>query len=136
MAELRDCVNGSRWSKVWNFNSIIVLGLALCNLLLMIGAFQFHTRAVGSCLLCCFSCTHLAAIVMTGVFRFNTEGKLAALSTLPVKYVTTNYSKGQVILDSNRTYESDGNVILGLWIGALCQCCFGCCLGNLMVPKQ
>ena len=97
---------------------------------MMLGAFVFHARALASCCLCLLSCVNLAAIITTGVFRFRTMGKLSALSKMGVKYVG-----GADFTNSDRTYESDGGMILGLWIAALCQCCCGCVIGMFMRPK-
>ena len=34
-----ECTGGSKWSVVWTLNAITVLGLAVSNLLMMVGAY-------------------------------------------------------------------------------------------------
>lgn len=134
-SDLLNCYHGgSRWSTVWKFNAITVLLIALANILMIVGAYKFHARAAASCCLCLLGCTNIAAIITTGVFRFNTVGKLAALSTLPVKY---NYTSGtEVVFDYGRTFQSDATTILALWITGIGLCCCNCVLASLLKPKQ
>ena len=56
-----------------------MLLLAANSILMIIGAWNFHARALaGTCgSLCC--CLNLASIITTGVFRFNSWGKLSML---------------------------------------------------------
>lgn len=69
--EIFDCLGGgSKWSVIWSFNSITVLGLGVTNLLIMWGAYNFTARALGSCCFCLLSCVNLAAIITTAVYRF------------------------------------------------------------------
>ena len=134
--DLEECFDGgSKWSVVWSLNAITVLMIAAANLLMMLGAYQFHARGLASCCLCLLGCVNLAAIITTGVFRFRTMGKLAALSTTAVNYNGVNDATKTIDLNDDRTYESDGNMIMGLWIAALCLCCCNCFLGMVMKPK-
>ena len=87
---------------------------------MVVGAWVLYARICAGCLLCLLGCVNLAAIITTGVFRLNTQGKLAALSTQPIKY------EGGLTTSDSRTYESDGKVILALWITSLVMCCCNC----------
>ena len=89
-AALNTCYpEGSRWSIVWKLNGITCLMMAATYLLVfVIGAYNFHSRALGGCLGCCIGCVNFAALITTGVFRYNTLGKLAALSDGPSYYDT------------------------------------------------
>ena len=77
---------------------------------------------LGGCCGCLLGCTNIAAIVVTGVFRFNTMGQLAAISTVGTKYdgpfVIESEHATQIVsnLSNERTYESDGKLIMALWI--------------------
>ena len=119
-----------------------MLGLATANVLQAIGAFQYHSRMIGVCFGCLLGCLNFAAIVTTGVFRFNTMGKYAALSTTPSKYDNQpfDYSKRVMItssLSDDRTYESDADVITFLWIAQMTLFVFNCCAsGGLYYPKK
>ena len=91
LSDINDCLSGgSKWSIVWTLNAITMLSFAATNLIMMCGAYIFFARALGSCFSCLLGCLNLAAIIVTGVFRLNTIGKLAALSTLGVNYTGIN----------------------------------------------
>ena len=82
-----DCMDqGSRWSIIYQLCFATCCLMTLDALFLCLGAFLFHCRALGGFCAFLLSCANIAAIVTTGVFRFNTMGKLAALSTQSTKY--------------------------------------------------
>ena len=64
-------LDGNNWSVIYAFCAVTMLLLAVNSGLMIIGAWSFHARGLASCCgsLCC--CLNLAAIVTTGVFRFN-----------------------------------------------------------------
>ena len=74
----------------------------------------------------CLACVNLAAIITTAVFRFNTAGKLAALSLTSSKY--DGKEDGVVKLSAKITFKDDAKLILGIWIAMTVYCC---CSGNL-----
>jgi len=134
--------DGCRWSKIYKLCAFTMLGLAAANVLQAIGAFQYESRMFGAMFGCLLGCINFAAIVTTGVFRFNTMGKYAALSTTPSKYDDQpfDYKKRVMItssLSDDHTYESDANVITFLWIAQMSLFCFNCCAqGGLYYPKK
>ena len=65
-------------------STFVLMGLAY--LITAIGAYSARLRVTGICCLCCLGCLNLAAIITTAVFRFNSMGKLAALSEAPVDW--------------------------------------------------
>ena len=71
---------GCRWSVLYKFCGILLILIAFNNVFQALGAYNFKSRQIASCCSCCLCCVHLAAIITTGVFRFNTWGSLAALS--------------------------------------------------------
>ena len=85
-----DLEKGSRFTVIYGFCGITFLMLGLANLCTAIGAYSFHARAAGLCFASCLGCINLAALVTTACFRFNTMGKLAALSRCPSEFNGTN----------------------------------------------
>ena len=75
---------GSRFTVVFAFCGVILLIMAFWELCLCAGSVIYAARACGLFCVCCFNCFLLAAIITTGVFRFNTAGKLAAISLTPI----------------------------------------------------
>ena len=75
---------GSRFTVVFAFCGVILLTMAFWELCLCAGSVVYAARACGLFCICCFNCVLLAAIITTGVFRFNTAGKLAAISLTPI----------------------------------------------------
>ena len=83
----QDIVNkGSRFSIVYSLCGFTLALLALSNFCLMCGAWNLYARMCGLCCAFCLGCVNFAALITTGVFRYNTMGKLAALSLVPTKY--------------------------------------------------
>ena len=81
---------GSRFTVIYGFCGITFLLIGLANLCTAIGAYNFNARAAGLCCASCLGCINLAAMITTACFRFNTMGKLAALSECPSDYEGTN----------------------------------------------
>ena len=76
-----DCLEkGIRWSVAYKFCFTICLIYMFASLILIAGAWNYHSRVFGGCTFCCAQCLNLAAIITVGVFRFNALGKLAAVS--------------------------------------------------------
>ena len=63
-------------------------------------------------------------------------GQLAAISTVGTKYdgpfVIESEHATQIVsnLSNERTYESDGKLIMALWIIQMFFCCCQCCFGS------
>ena len=96
------------------------------------GVWSYEARGSGLCCSMCLSCLNIGAIITIGIFRFNTLGKLAALSEGPSKYDRPfSYDDGVMLtayLSDDHTFMSDGNLIKWLWIcqmiGWTLNCCF------------
>ena len=71
---------GSRFSIIYSLCGFTFGLLALSNFCLILGAWSLYARIIGLCGACWCGCANIAALVTTGVFRYNTMGKLAALS--------------------------------------------------------
>jgi len=118
----------------------------------LIGVWSYHLRALSACCGSCLNCVVFAAIITTGVFRFNNMGSLAALSLSPSKYEdrafyydsTSTY--GLILIPSVdfgfsnisdlsstdpfgevRQYQDDATAIVWLWTLMMMLCCFNCC---------
>ena len=117
-----------KWSVVYALNGWLMILMAVNSFIIAAAHWNFHARALTACCGCLLSCVNFAAVITTAVFRFNTQGKLAALSEFPTKYESYNSSTGVVMFEGDRTYVTDGSWILALWIVQLCICCFDCCL--------
>jgi hypothetical protein len=115
---------GNRWSVIYALCGVTMMLLAANSGLMILGAWSFHARGLAACCgsLCC--CLNLAAIITTGVFRYNNLGALSALCTGPSKYDDSN---GMATLSDDRTFESDAAVIVALWICQMIFCCTNCC---------
>ena len=83
---------GCRWSVIYNLNGVTMLLIAANTILLTVGVWSFHARALGACCSSALCCLNVACIITTAVFRFNTWGSLAALSTMNVKYDSSSDS--------------------------------------------
>lgn len=83
------------------------------SVILSMGICSRPLRALSLCLAGLLSCINIAGIILTAVFRFNTWGKLAALSTM-----VDNYSYKCVVENEKycQTYEFTGNRIVAIWI--------------------
>mmetsp|Transcript_11528 Transcript_11528/g.14521 ORF Transcript_11528/g.14521 Transcript_11528/m.14521 type:complete len:87 (+) Transcript_11528:517-777(+) len=63
-------------------------------------------------------------------------GKYAAISQTPSQYLKQfDYaSRTQITsgLSDNHTFESDGKLIVFLWISQLALCCLNCCAASML----
>ena len=73
--------DGCRWSTIYVFFFTITLLFTFNSAVLISGAYHARFRMIGNCCFGIINCLNLAAIIVTGVFRFNTMGQLAAIST-------------------------------------------------------
>ena len=79
--------SGNRFNVIYILSGVTMLLLAANSALMILGAWSFHARGLAGCCgsLCC--CLNLAAIITTGVFRYNNWGSLSALCNGGSKYV-------------------------------------------------
>ena len=119
---------GTKWSMVYILCYAVMIIIMLQGLLLTLGVWWFPARLTGMIMQTFCAFTLFGAMVTTAVFRFNTYGKLAALSLSPIH--VTHDEDGNVMLDTERTYNDDGTLLLRLWVVTLlfvvAQCCLGC----------
>ena len=98
----------TNWTILLKFNAFLYLALACIMLFTILGscfAPFFCCTCIG---LTCGSCAHLALIIVTGIFRFNTEGKLCA-------------ENDELVSPDGMTYAEHGQRIKALFIS---QCVF------------
>lgn len=99
------------------------------------GACNYRARVISGCLCSILGCVDLAAIIVMFVFRFNTIGRLAALSEAASYYDGTSfmesYEKKVMIINSlstKRTYTEDGRLIMISLILQIGFCLSHCCI--------
>lgn len=108
-----DCGScGTNWSKLLLMNGIIMILVALNQACIMIGRHKAFFYLIGAYCGAIICLLHVAALVITVIFRFNTPGRICSLSTLPTNY----YSSKAGEFNDMWTYSKDGTLILSLWI--------------------
>ena len=117
---------GTQWSLVYLLSSLSCFLLAANGLFFFFGAWSFHMRMVGACLAVFMSCFNFLAIITTGVLRFNTMGKLAALSIYPTTYKGLNDTETAILLGEDSTYKTDGKGIVISLTLSITFCCTHC----------
>ena len=131
-----DCyLDGCRWSLVYGFCGVTMVLIAANTVLQIIGVWSYILRALGASCGLALCCVNFAALITTAVLRWNTWGRLAALSTLPTKstggdfVISTDQGYPEVTsrpLSDERDYESDGGLIVGLLVVQTIFCCCNC----------
>ena len=115
-----------RWTVIFKFLAAVMLLLFLNGIILSIGTYKWNLRAMGMCCNCLLGCVLNAAIIVTGIYRFNTVGTLASMSLAPA-WTTGFNDSTEVIEYGNLTYNDVGKVIaafFGLTILMwFCMCC-------------
>ena len=108
---------GNHWSTIFVFTYVTLIFVVTVHLIMLIGIVSHRSRLVGLICSSFVSCVHLASIITTGVFRFSTKGKLAALSNLN----TNPYD------DTSHTYNDVAALIVWLWVLQMLLCVSHCC---------
>ena len=128
-----ECLDeNNRFSVIYAFCGTTMILLAANSALMILGAWSFHARGLAGCCgsLCC--CLNFAAIITTGVFRFNNWGQLSALcENCPSKY------QDSPVLSDDRTVAGDAALITGLWVCQMIFLCTNCChMGHAAKPTE
>ena len=127
-------MKGCRWSVLFGLNAFSLIFITINSTILAVGAYNFKARVLGMSCWNILGCLNIACIITTAVFRFNTMGKLAALSLSPSEYDSETLISG---LDDSRTYNLDGQWILWLWLAQMMTFCQNCiALGFLSKPPS
>ena len=105
--------------------------IAASYLCLLIGAWSLWARMTGLCCGCLFGCVNLGALITTAVFRFNTWGKLAALSLCPTAYSSTIDPSTGLYLSYDRTYADDAQMVMLIFVFQMIVCLLSCCLNGV-----
>ena len=113
---------GNRFSVVYAFAATTMILLAVNSALMIAGAWVVSARLCASCCGCLCCCLNFASIITTGVFRFNSWGKLSAICEGP-----SYYDKGFLPLSDDRTVSGDATLIVWLWVCQMIFCCTHCC---------
>ena len=101
---------GCQWSIVYALAGFTLVLLAANAILLVLGGWIYRARMLG---LFCHNFLNvflLASLITTHRYRYRDQGKLAALSTMPSRTIsTTEY-------DPNWTYQNDADWIEKFWV--------------------
>ena len=128
--------DGSHYMAIYEFCGFVFIGLAAAYLCLAIGTINLKSRIAGLGTLCLMSVCNFIALIVTAVYRFNTLGKLAALSTCPTKYDKS--ASDTYYVTDDWTYTSEANMIAWVWSLQLITCIFTCCVNHRLnkLPRQ
>ena len=120
-----DCLKrGIRWSVVYELNAALMVLLTVQAAVQLVGVWHLRTKVCAVCTGCSLCCFQLVVIIITGVYRFNTKGTLAALSHTGSMYKTGSPPAGAEFLSTERTYATDASWITSIWV---LQLFFFCC---------
>lgn len=101
---LADCRSeGTNWSTLFMVHGVTLLLMSLAFVLISIGSHVFYARVAGVCLNWWMGCAHIAAIIMTGIYRFDDRGRLAMNCLDPSEY----RGEGEDLEDA-WTFRKDG----------------------------
>ena len=121
-----DCLKrGIRWSVVYELNAVLMILLTIQAAVQLVGVWHLRTKVCAVCTGCSLCCFQLVVIIITGVYRFNTKGTLAALSQTGSMYKAESPPAGAEFLSTERNYAIDASWITSIWVLQLC--CFCCC---------
>ena len=82
----------TKWMVLLKFNAFLYLVLTICMFFTLFGSFFMPLYCFTCCSMTCGGCAHLALIIVTGVFRFSTEGKACAENDTPLAEDGTTYA--------------------------------------------
>ena len=92
----------TKWTLVLALNSIVYIILASGTFCTILGSFFAPFLLCSFCQVCCGTCLHFATIVVTGVFRFVSQGDAC--------------SKSQLLIADDTSFKDVGSTIQNLFI--------------------
>merc|ERR1712178_171878 len=120
------------WTVLYKLSGSVSIIIAFNALVLGCGTWVPGARCCGMCLNCCMSCALFASVIVTGAFRYNTIGQLAALSQQPAW--VEDYGNTEFDWLENYTYEHTSKLVTALFSLYFVLCCAKCmhagCLGH------
>ena len=108
---------GSRFTLIYLNGGVVSLMLAISYCLMLMSKW-FCSRVlamIGFSSASLFWTFHVFTMVMTGVFRYSSMGKLAALSTCPTSY-DDDATYDDYYVSDKRTYADDAKLVTALWV--------------------
>ena len=101
-----ECIKrGTQWSQAFTFNAVILLISFFNFCLLMVGAFWFYPRIIGTIFNCCIGVCHLAAWVFALSVRYSALGRACVLN------VEGNQYEGNSVWNDSMDFKKDGNIL-------------------------
>ena len=111
----------TKWTVVFTLNAAIYTVLASAILCLFLSALFWPLAACGACGFICGQCAHLAAIIVTGVFRYGGDGEKCAENDYEPKGL------------DGQSFKDVGETMNGIFISqCVLFCFFSCCMGCFM----
>ena len=118
---------GNRWSTIYMLGAAAMGMFLVQAVLVSCGVYLYPVRLIALFFQSVFCLFNFVAVIVMAVFRFNTIGKLAALSQTGSTYQVEDDLPTRT---EDRTYVDDGTLILRLWVISLifviAQCCLAC----------
>ena len=112
-------LGNTKWTVIFTLNAVVYTLLTVSELCLLFSAFIWPLAFCGACGVCCTQMAHFAAVIVTGVFRYSSDGERCAEQTFEIP-------------ETGKSYEDYANAIQGLFISqCVLYCLFACCLGCL-----
>ena len=99
---------GTRWSVIYLLGAIIMGAFILQSVIITAGVIITPLRMVGIVTQIFCTCGLFASAIVIACFRYNSIGKLAALSLAPARMKEVN---GTAVLSDERTFADDGQLI-------------------------
>ena len=107
---------GSRFTLIYLMGGSFAFSLAVYYFLMLLARFCCHKclSSVGVLGTSAIQGGNIGVLVATGIYRFNSMGKLAALSTCPAQYDESATFENYYLSDS-RTYADESMIVTVLW---------------------
>ena len=106
----------TNWTTVYLFNGILYALLSLFTGMLCMTCLVWPIGKIGVIGHGFGCCAHLAAIIVTGVYRYNAEGELCASNSVLITYNTEG---------DEFKFTDSANTLQALFISTCCLfCCF------------
>ena len=97
-----DCYkNGCRWSIIFKLCGVTTIMIAVNFILVIVGAYEAHSRICGICCNLVLGCLSMAAIITAMVFRYDKIGELASISYAAAEYESTNATTGTINMSTD-----------------------------------
>jgi len=109
---------GTGWTMIYNFNTVMYLILAIQTLLLIIAVFVVKMRKCLACMGCCTCTTQLVMAIMTLAYAYDSAGEQCSMNNEQYDLSGNTFAKDYDILSRV--------AVIGIIAWPLMCCCPGC----------